>query len=163
MGLAKGNLTRRHQFVLGLVLVLPLLVTLGKCSFLPTSEFLSRVVSLAEVAEFSPDMEHRLLYVLTVPLGAILVVLCRRDYYGYELVHTISENIDIAEGTIYPLLRRLTKEGYFTTYLRESEEGPSRKYYQITDKGQTYKEQLLSEWNQFVSSVNNLIVEEKTA
>ena len=93
----------------------------------------------------------------------VLVVLCRRDYYGYELVHTISENIDIAEGTIYPLLRRLTKEGYFTTYLRESEEGPSRKYYQITDKGQTYKEQLLSEWNQFVSSVHNLIREEETA
>jgi PadR family transcriptional regulator PadR len=93
----------------------------------------------------------------------VLVVLCRRDCYGYELVHTISENIDIAEGTIYPLLRRLTKEGYFTTYLRESEEGPPRKYYQITDKGQTYKERLLSEWNQFVSGVNNLIVEEKTA
>jgi PadR family transcriptional regulator PadR len=93
----------------------------------------------------------------------VLVVLCRRDYYGYELVHTISENIDIAEGTIYPLLRRLTKEGYFTTYLRESEEGPSRKYYQITDKGQTYKDQLLTEWNHFVSSVHNLIREEETA
>ena len=93
----------------------------------------------------------------------VLVVLCRRDYYGYELVHTISENIDIAEGTIYPLLRRLTKEGYFTTYLRESEEGPSRKYYQITDKGQTYKEQLLTEWTHFVSSVDNLIREEAMA
>jgi PadR family transcriptional regulator PadR len=93
----------------------------------------------------------------------VLVVLCRRDYYGYELVHTISENIDIAEGTIYPLLRRLTKEGYFTTYLRESEEGPSRKYYQITEKGQDYKEQLLAEWNHFVSSVHNLIQEEETA
>jgi PadR family transcriptional regulator PadR len=90
------------------------------------------------------------------------LVLCRRDYYGYELVHTISENIDIAEGTIYPLLRRLTKEGYFTTYLRESGEGPSRKYYQITEKGLTYKEQLLTEWNQFVSSVHNLIREEET-
>jgi PadR family transcriptional regulator PadR len=93
----------------------------------------------------------------------VLVVLCRRDYYGYELVHTISANIDIAEGTIYPLLRRLTKEGYFTTYLRESVEGPSRKYYQITVKGQTYKEDLLQEWTHFVSSVNNLIREEEVA
>ncbi len=93
----------------------------------------------------------------------VLVVLCRRDYYGYELVHTISENIDIAEGTIYPLLRRLTKEGYFTTYLRESEEGPSRKYYQITEKGKEYKQALLEEWTQFVSGVNNLIEEEVVA
>jgi len=93
----------------------------------------------------------------------VLVVLCRRDYYGYELVHTISENIDIAEGTIYPLLRRLTKEGYFTTYLRESGEGPSRKYYQITEKGTSYKEDLLQEWNRFVSSVSNLIREEEIA
>ncbi|MBN1587909.1 MAG: hypothetical protein JW888_00175 [Pirellulales bacterium] len=77
MAFGKGNLTRRHQLVLGLVLVLPLLVTLGKCSFLPTSGFLCRVVSLAEVAQMSTAMEHRLLYVLTVPLGAILVVLCR--------------------------------------------------------------------------------------
>ena len=93
----------------------------------------------------------------------VLVVLCRRDCYGYELVHTISKNVDIAEGTIYPLLRRLTKEGYFTTYLRESEEGPSRKYYQITEKGQTYKEDLLQEWTHFVGSVNNLIQEEEVA
>ena len=92
----------------------------------------------------------------------VLVVLCRRDYYGYELVHSISENIDIAEGTIYPLLRRLTREGYFTTYLQESGEGPSRKYYQITEKGRIYKDRLLGEWNNFVNGVNKLIQEETT-
>jgi PadR family transcriptional regulator PadR len=90
----------------------------------------------------------------------VLVVLCRRDYYGYELVHSISENIDIAEGTIYPLLRRLTGEGHFTTYLQESGEGPSRKYYQITEKGRIYKDRLLEEWNSFAGSVNKLIQEE---
>jgi PadR family transcriptional regulator PadR len=92
----------------------------------------------------------------------VLVVLCRRDYYGYELVHSISENIDIAEGTIYPLLRRLTREEYFTTYLQESGEGPSRKYYQITEKGRIYKDRLLGEWNNFVNGVNKLIQEETT-
>jgi PadR family transcriptional regulator PadR len=93
----------------------------------------------------------------------VLVVLCRRDYYGYELVHTISANIDIAEGTVYPLLRRLTKEGYFTTYLKESAGGPSRKYYQITEKGKAYKQSLLEEWNRFVNSVKKLIEEEEAA
>ena len=93
----------------------------------------------------------------------VLVVLCRRDFYGYELVQTISKNIDIAEGTIYPLLRRLTKEGCFTTYLTESEEGPSRKYYQITAMGKTYKQDLLEEWRRFAEGVNSLISEEEVA
>ena len=89
----------------------------------------------------------------------VLVVLCRKDYYGYNLVQAISEQIDISEGTIYPILRRLTKEGLFTTYLRESEEGPPRKYYQVTERGREYKEELLGEWNQFVGGVTNIIEE----
>ncbi len=89
----------------------------------------------------------------------VLVIICRRDFYGYELVQTISSNIDISEGTIYPLLRRLTKDGHFNTYIRESVEGPPRKYYQITEKGKEYKQALLEEWNQFITGVNNLIEE----
>ena len=87
----------------------------------------------------------------------VLVVLCRKDYYGYELVQTISKNVDIAEGTVYPLLRRLMKEGCFTTYIRESAEGPARKYYQITEKGREYQKILLDEWTSFVTGVNTLI------
>jgi PadR family transcriptional regulator PadR len=93
----------------------------------------------------------------------VLVVLCTKDYYGYELVQTISKNIDIAEGTVYPLLRRLTKEGYFTSYLKESEEGPPRKYYQITAQGKEYKGRLLEEWSRFVTGVKRLIEKEESA
>ena len=93
----------------------------------------------------------------------VLVVLCRKDYYGYELVQAISKNIDIAEGTVYPLLRRLTKEGYFKTYIQESATGPARKYYQITDKGKEYQMVLLEDWNRFISGVNNLIGKEEVA
>jgi PadR family transcriptional regulator PadR len=93
----------------------------------------------------------------------VLVVLCSRDYYGYELVQAISNNIDIAEGTIYPLLRRLTKEGYFTTYIQESAEGPARKYYRITDKGRIYQARLLEDWHKFIGGVNALIGKEGTA
>ena len=46
-----------------------------------------------------------------------------RDMYGYELVTEVSKVIDVNEGTIYPLLKRLTNEHYFETYLRESTEG----------------------------------------
>jgi len=89
----------------------------------------------------------------------VLVLISKEDQYGYELVQNISQRIDIAEGTIYPLLRRLTKEGYFTTYLAESSEGPSRKYYSITEKGKQYMEQLVEEWKSFSKSVNELIEE----
>lgn len=89
----------------------------------------------------------------------VLVLLSRKDYYGYELVQTISKSIDISEGTVYPILRRLTEEQYFTTYIRESSEGPARKYYRITDKGREYQRILIEEWNQFISGVNALIGE----
>ncbi|WP_237980763.1 PadR family transcriptional regulator [Bacillus thuringiensis] len=89
----------------------------------------------------------------------VLVLLDKQDRYGYELVRSISNQIEISEGSVYPLLRRLTKEEYFTTYLQESSEGPSRKYYTLTDKGRTYLHQLLEEWNEFSQGVNQLIKE----
>ena len=87
----------------------------------------------------------------------VLALLLRRDFYGYELVHQISENIEIAEGTIYPLLRRLTQEGYFTTYLQESAEGPPRKYYSLTDLGKEYAGSLKKEWIRFTGGVNRIL------
>lgn len=89
----------------------------------------------------------------------VLVLLDKQDRYGYELVQKISDQIQISEGSVYPLLRRLTKEEYFTTYLQESTEGPPRKYYQLTAKGKSYLQELLEEWNQFSAGVNNLIKE----
>ena len=89
----------------------------------------------------------------------VLVLLDKQDRYGYELVQKISDQIEISEGSVYPLLRRLTKEEYFTTYLQESSEGPSRKYYRLTDKGRKYLYELIAEWNEFCSGVNQLIKE----
>ncbi|WP_090990928.1 PadR family transcriptional regulator [Bacillus sp. OV322] len=89
----------------------------------------------------------------------VLVLLDKKDRYGYELVQKISDQIEISEGSVYPLLRRLTKEEYFTTYLQESSEGPSRKYYKLTDKGRNYLKELIAEWNEFTNGVNTLIKE----
>lgn len=87
----------------------------------------------------------------------VLVMLGRKDYYGYELVEDISEHIKITEGTIYPLLRKLKDEDYVTTYLKESSEGPPRKYYSITQKGSDHKEDLLNEWEDFTKGVSKII------
>lgn len=87
----------------------------------------------------------------------VLVLLDRKDQYGYELVQQISNQIEISEGSVYPLLRRLTKEGSATTYLQESSEGPPRKYYKLTVAGEDYLQELLSEWRAFTNGVNSLI------
>nr|WP_194246902.1 PadR family transcriptional regulator [Brevibacillus borstelensis] len=89
----------------------------------------------------------------------VLVLVAQKDRYGYELVASISEKFHIAEGTVYPLLRRLTTEGFFITYLAESQEGPPRKYYQLTDKGRRYMNDLVLEWKIFTRGVNQIIEE----
>lgn len=87
----------------------------------------------------------------------VLAVLDRKDCYGYELVNEISKNIEISEGTIYPILRRLNQEGYFTTYLQESQEGPPRKYYKLTDTGRNVKNESIKEWLALAEGVNSII------
>ena len=89
----------------------------------------------------------------------MLVLAANHDRYGYELVDSISEKFHIAEGTVYPLLRRLTREGFFTTYLKESQEGPPRKYYQLTEQGRRYMNDLILEWRIFNRGVNQIIKE----
>ena len=87
----------------------------------------------------------------------VLSVLKRRDFYGYELVEIISRHIQITEGTLYPILRRLKNDGYLSTYIKESREGPSRKYYSLSKKGKVRQKELKSEWVKFGRKVNSLI------
>ena len=83
--------------------------------------------------------------------------ICRK--YGYELVEEVSKVVDVNEGTIYPLLKRLTNERYFETYLRESTEGPPRKYYHLTAAGVLYRDSLEAEWNQLTERVGQFLEE----
>lgn len=89
----------------------------------------------------------------------VLLSVVKRDMYGYELVAEVSKVVDVNEGTIYPLLKRLTNEHYFETYLKESTEGPPRKYYHLTAAGKTYMENLKTEWLEFFGKVYDFIRE----
>ena len=89
----------------------------------------------------------------------VLSLLTKQNRYGYELVNEISKNIEISEGTIYPLLRRLKNENYVTTYLEESKEGAPRKYYKLTESGKKINDLLRKDWNEFVEKVNHLLEE----
>ena len=78
----------------------------------------------------------------------VLSVLGKKDYYGYELVQKISKYIQISEGTLYPILKRLKDDGYLQTYLKESSEGPSRKYYSLTKSGEIQYQKIKMEWQE---------------
>ncbi|XLM20284.1 PadR family transcriptional regulator [Chromobacterium piscinae] len=87
----------------------------------------------------------------------VLAVLAQADSYAYELVSKLSQGMDISEGTIYPLMRRLQNELWVSTYLVESSSGPSRKYYKLTDNGRRELEAMRREWQEFVAEVENVL------
>lgn len=89
----------------------------------------------------------------------VLLVISEKDKYGYQLVSEVSKIIDVNEGTIYPLLKRLTNDKYCETYLEQSAEGPARKYYKMTEQGRIYLKVLTREWLEFTETVNKFIKE----
>lgn len=87
----------------------------------------------------------------------VLQILFAYDTYGYEIVGKMSQYIETNENTIYPILHRLTRDGYLSSYYVKPTDGPKRKYYKITEDG---KERLLAskdDWFGFVKSVEDLI------
>ena len=91
----------------------------------------------------------------------ILQLLQERDMYGYELVKEMDQRSDhglqMKEGTLYPALHKLEKQGYIECYWVEQEKGPARKYYRITIAGQEMLEVKTNEWNRYVQMMNKLI------
>jgi PadR family transcriptional regulator, regulatory protein PadR len=89
---------------------------------------------------------------------AILACLSRGRHYGYSLVKTISgdEEIDLTEGTIYPILGRLAKEGLVQSECVESSQGPPRKYYTLTLKGEEAFRMLEGEFRKLSSIIVNV-------
>jgi PadR family transcriptional regulator PadR len=84
-------------------------------------------------------------------------VVQQKDMYGLEVIETLSNQLDVNENTVYPILRRLTKQGFFETYQKKSTVGPPRKYYRLTDDGQKQLKQFEQEWMSFLSSVMNVL------
>ena len=87
----------------------------------------------------------------------VLSQLTEKDKYGYELTERISHEMAITAGTLYLILKRLKDNGYVDTYLVESNSGPARKYYHLTEKGHTYQQAQKDEWLSFIRKVENLI------
>ena len=87
----------------------------------------------------------------------VLSLLHKRDCYGYEISDYLSGHIEIADGTVYPLLRKLKADGLLTTYLQEESGGPPRKYYRLTDLGRESYRKDRAEYLQFARTVEKLL------
>jgi PadR family transcriptional regulator PadR len=79
--------------------------------------------------------------------------------YGYEMVKKLRDRgLNLAsEGSIYPLLSRLQKQGMIEGYLVQSSEGPARKYYRMSEQGRESLNQWRSDWTGFRDSVDGVL------
>lgn len=92
--------------------------------------------------------------------GCVLRIIdLKGEIYGYELAKLLKENgfADISEGTLYPLYTRLQKNGYITSTMKESNLGPVRKYYRLTEKGKQELENFIEVWNYLTKHINAII------
>ena len=91
----------------------------------------------------------------------VLSLLEREDMYGYQMIEELarrsSELFQMKEGTLYPILHGLERDGCLTSYRQESPAGRIRKYYQITRKGKTRLAEKRAEWEAFHQGVEGVL------
>lgn len=87
----------------------------------------------------------------------VLALLATKNNYAYDVVAQLASSLDVSEGTIYPLMRRLQAEAHVSSYLVESKGGPPRKYYQLTNSGQLELARMREEWREFSSAVDTIL------
>ena len=89
----------------------------------------------------------------------VLALLESRDRYGLEITKALTEADELvtSEGTIYPLLTRLRNDELVDTYLKESSEGPPRRYYHLTPAGREVLGTFRQQWTRFRDSVDDVL------
>ncbi|PPA68491.1 PadR family transcriptional regulator [Jeotgalibacillus proteolyticus] len=92
--------------------------------------------------------------------GCILAVIEEKPTYGYELYVKLSDQglESVSEGSIYPVLLRIQKEGLIEGTLVKSTNGPNRKYYSLTDKGKEALARFKEEWEKLAGSVSHILL-----
>ena len=86
----------------------------------------------------------------------ILAIIDREDSYGYEISQTIKLVANIKESTLYPILKKLEKAGYMTTY-NQAYQGRKRKYYSITQEGKEQLQFLNEEWLTYKETMDDIL------
>ena len=87
----------------------------------------------------------------------MLTLLAEKDSYGYQITSRLSETIGMAEGTIYPLLRKMQKDELVDTYLTDSDSGPPRRYFKLTKAGHRALAAKRAEWKAFKAALREIL------
>lgn len=89
----------------------------------------------------------------------ILLSLRDREQYGFELISGIAKraSLNVPEGTIYPLLLRLSKDKLVASRLAEGEGGAPRKYYRLTPHGASMLQAMMRSWSDLTASVQHML------
>lgn len=89
----------------------------------------------------------------------VLAVVKQEETYAFEIVRLLADagGLVTSEGTVYPLLSRLRRNGLVTTTWRESDAGPPRRYYRLTDTGRHALETFVTDWTDFTTAVDRLL------
>ena len=94
----------------------------------------------------------------------VLKVISEKDMYGYQIIQEIAvrseDMFKLNEGTLYPILHTMEKEGLLECYRKDSETGRERKYYRITVVGQTMLATRIDEWKAFTKAVDGVLAED---
>lgn len=91
-------------------------------------------------------------------LDAIVLAVVSKDEegtYGYRITQDVRQVIEVSESTLYPVLRRLQKDGYLFVYDREYG-GRNRRYYRITETGEEKLEEYRREWEIYSANITSL-------
>ena len=87
----------------------------------------------------------------------ILLILSRHDAYASDIINKLKDSrMIVVEGTLYPLLTRQKNAGLLNYRWEESQQGPPRKYYTLTEIGREFLKELDNSWNELVNSVSSL-------
>ena len=96
-------------------------------------------------------------------LDAIVLAVVSKEAegtYGYKITQDVRQALEVSESTLYPVLRRLQKDGCLDTYDREFG-GRNRRYYQITEVGNIQLSLYKAEWKVYSTKINNLFKEKQ--
>ena len=91
-------------------------------------------------------------------LDAIVLAVVAREVhgtYGYKITQEVRQVLDLSESTLYPVLRRLQKDGCLTVR-DEAYNGRNRRYYEVTAAGRTRLAEFRTEWDAYTSQINKL-------
>lgn len=88
--------------------------------------------------------------------ACVLATLYREDTYGYKLTQEVKVVMSVSESTLYPVLRRLMKDGFLATY-DQQHLGRNRRYYRLTDLGKEKYEEYIGEWEIFSEKITSIL------